>query len=400
MVVAFLSQTGRTVSIMSGGGPRLSNDQIEQGLGQFFALVAAGHAAACEWLIEVDRGQQFLADGSRSLEDWVSARFGLRRSSAAQLVRVARRLEDLPLTRERFAAGQLSLDQVDALTKIATPETETALVEVASGASNSMLDRLARRADPPTALHEQSVWERRQLLFQDSLDGTETRGRFLLPAGEGRLLYSAVKERADRMPVNPESGRFDPYPARMADGLVELAATVTGTSGEESGPLAQLVVHADLEALTVDTQTVGVAEIEAGGVLASETARRLACDSIVERAVYDDGRRLLGIGRRSRIIPRWLRRQLWHRDGGCRFPGCGTTIFVHGHHIEHWADDGPTDYQNLILLCGYHHRFVHEHGWAVRTGQHGHFEFVKPDGGSYPPSRPALDPRLQALVRT
>ncbi len=385
---------------MREGEHQLSNDQVEQGLGQFFALISAGYAAACDWLMKVDRGQQFLADGSRSLEEWVSARFGVRRSSAAQLVRIARRLEHLPSIRERFAAGDLSLDQVDALTRIATPDTEGALIEEALGLSNPMLDRLARRANPPTVEVERSVWERRQLLFQDSLDGNETRGRFLLPASEGRLLYSAVKERADRAPVNPETGMFDPYPARLADGLVELAATATGTSGEECGPQVQLVVHADLEALTIDTETTGVAEIEAGPVIASETARRLACDAIVECAVYDDGQRVLGIGRRSRIIPRWLRRQLWHRDGGCRFPGCGTTLFVHGHHIEHWADLGPTDLPNLILLCGYHHRFVHEHGWTIRTGHDRQFEFVKPNGRAYPPPRQALDPRLRELVRT
>ncbi|HJQ90525.1 MAG TPA: HNH endonuclease signature motif containing protein [Acidimicrobiia bacterium] len=107
---------------------------------------------------------------------------------------------------------------------------------------------------------------------------------------------------------------------------------------------------------------------------------------------------MLGIGRRSRLVPAWLRRQLWHRDGGCQFPGCGTRNFVHAHHKTHWADGGPTDLENLILLCGYHHRVLHEHGWMIEDDRYGKPVFRKPDGQVYPPVRPGLDPRLRELV--
>ena len=188
---------------------------------------------------------------------------------------------------------------------------------------------------------------------------------------------------------------FDPYPVRLADGLVELCVI----SGDESSPSVQVTVHADLEALTSTTETSGVAELQAGPVIASETARRLACDSIVEAAVYDDCR-VLGVGRSTRTIPGWLRRQLWHRDGGCRFPGCGRRAWVHGHHIQHWADGGPTDLANLVLLCGFHHRFLHEHGWTIEGDPAGNLIFRRPDRRSYPPVRPGLHPRLQEHIRT
>jgi hypothetical protein len=186
---------------------------------------------------------------------------------------------------------------------------------------------------------------------------------------------------------------FDPYPARLADGLVELAAT----SGDQTAAPAQITVFADLDALTETTETTGVAELEAGPVIANETARRLACDSIVECAVSDHAS-TLGVGRRTRLIPGWLRRQLRHRDGGCRFPGCGRKTWVHGHHIQHWADGGPTDLGNLVLLCGYHHRFLHEHGWDIQDGPDRTPMFTRPDGREYPPERPRLDPRLRQLV--
>jgi hypothetical protein len=130
---------------------RVSNDQVEQVLSHLSSGVSIFLAQICEWLIEADLSQQFLADGAQDLPHWVSARFGLRHSTAAQLVWVARRLEDLPLLRERFATGHLSLDQVDAISKLATPDTEQAVIEECLGWSNAALDRAARRALPPSA---------------------------------------------------------------------------------------------------------------------------------------------------------------------------------------------------------------------------------------------------------
>lgn len=114
--------------------------------------------------------------------------------------------------------------------------------------------------------------------------------------------------------------------------------------------------------------------------------------------VITDHERESEIGRRSRLIPGWLRRQLWFRDGGCRFPGCPHLLWVHGHDRRHWADGGPTDLDNLILLCGYHHRCLHEHGWSIQNDQEGRPVFCRPDGEAYPPRRPPPDPRILELA--
>jgi len=371
---------------------RVTNDEIEKGLSQFFGVSAAGLAQACLWLREADRRQQFLADGSPNMTQWLSGRFGVRHSTARRLVATARRLQTLPVLSERFGEGVLSFDQVEALARTATPDTEADLVEEALGMSNAALDRAARRANPRTPEEEKSVWERRELFIQKNLDQSEGRLSARMPGDEIEIVANAISARADQMPVNPETGIHDPYPARMADGLVELCAT----SGDQTTP-PQLTIHADLETLT---ETIGgVAELETGAVITNQTAQRLGCDCIIETAVYDHNQ-FLGVGRRSRTIPRWLRRQLNHRDGGCRFPGCENTRFVQAHHILYWSLGGRTDLDNLILLCGYHHRFLHEHGWKITGIPNGQVQFHKPDGQVYPPPRPDLDPRLKALVRT
>ena len=111
----------------------------------------------------------------------------------------------------------------------------------------------------------------------------------------------------------PKQGPTTPWDVRMADGLVEICATSDGGAG----PPPQLSVHADLQALTVDS---GLSELAQGPVIANETARRLACDAVVETVVHDGNNLVVGVGRNQRTVPGWLRRLLEHRDHHCRFP--------------------------------------------------------------------------------
>jgi hypothetical protein len=88
---------------------------------------------------------------------------------------------------------------------------------------------------------------------------------------------------------------------------------------------------------------------------------------------------VLDVGRRTRTIPPAIRRALAARDGQCRFPCC-TGRQTDAHHIEHWADGGPTRMDNLVLLCRRHHRAVHEEGWTVARGADGEVQFTRPNG--------------------
>ena len=97
-------------------------------------------------------------------------------------------------------------------------------------------------------------------------------------------------------------------------------------------------------------------------------------------------------GRVSRQIPGWLRRLVFARDGGCRFPGCGRTRWTHGHHIIHWAEDGPTNLDNLLTLCGFHHRLIHSQGWTIIGNPNGPVEFLDQWGNPHQPTRARIQP--------
>jgi hypothetical protein len=114
---------------------------------------------------------------------------------------------------------------------------------------------------------------------------------------------------------------------------------------------------------------------------------------------HDGNGRVVEVGARTRTIPPALRRALHHRDGGCRFPGCGVQ-FGQGHHIRHWAQGGPTALSNLAMLCRRHHRAVHEEGYQVERHADGELRFKRPDGRPLPdvPPPPAVpDNPVQAL---
>src|SRR6185312_17056298 len=113
------------------------------------------------------------------------------------------------------------------------------------------------------------------------------------------------------------------------------------------------------------------------------TSQRLACDASRVVMRHDGDGNIVEVGARTRTIPPALRRALHHRDQGCRFPGCGVR-FGQGHHIQHWAQGGPTTLSNLALLCGRHHRAVHEEGYQVERRPDGELEFRRPNGTALP----------------
>ena len=60
--------------------------------------------------------------------------------------------------------------------------------------------------------------------------------------------------------------------------------------------------------------------------------------------------------------------------------GCANRVYVEGHHIKHWVNDGETALDNLVTLCDFHHRFVHEYGYSVALDEMQCPHFFDPRG--------------------
>jgi predicted restriction endonuclease len=89
----------------------------------------------------------------------------------------------------------------------------------------------------------------------------------------------------------------------------------------------------------------------------------------------------LDVGRRTPVVSAAIRRAVILRDRHCRFPGCDRPqTWCDAHHIEHWADGGPTTLTNLLLLCRRHHGMVHRTGGFALELIDGRPVFRRPDG--------------------
>jgi hypothetical protein len=153
-----------------------------------------------------------------------------------------------------------------------------------------------------------------------------------------------------------------------------------GAEAMRGGERHQIVVHVSAETLKAGG---GCCEIEDGPAIASETARRLACDASVVAIVENEKGEPLSVGRKTRSIPPALQRALNSRDQGCRFPGCTHKKYTDAHHIHHWAHGGETKMSNLVTLCRFHHRKVHEGEVVVQVLDDGAMRFMHPGGESF-----------------
>jgi hypothetical protein len=89
--------------------------------------------------------------------------------------------------------------------------------------------------------------------------------------------------------------------------------------------------------------------------------------------------RPLEVGRATRVVSPAQRSALAARDGGCVFPGCSRPLaWCEAHHVRHWLDGGPTDLDNLALVCRAHHRAIHDGGWRLIRGPDGRFSATPP----------------------
>jgi hypothetical protein len=201
-----------------------------------------------------------------------------------------------------------------------------------------------------------------------------------LPAEAGELVCRALDKAVEAADAKGPEFEAESWGAQQADALVTVAQSyLSGGSGESSASSTadayQVVVHVDGDALQGG---------EGCSDLAVESVKRLSCDGSVISMVDGPDGVPLNVGRKQRTVPASLRRALWARDGGCAFPGCTHTRFVDAHHVRHWADGGETSLENTMLLCGSHHRLVHEGGYQIRKDFQGRWYFRRPDGRAVP----------------
>jgi hypothetical protein len=367
----------------------------------------AGHlnAAQARWLLliaEFDRREAWSEWGVKSCAHWLNWKCGLDLGAAREKLRVAHALEQLPRIAAAMAAGSLSYSKVRAMTRVADTSTEEYFLNVALHGTANQVEKLVRafrRAKESQELSREAQQQANRALswFHDEDGSLVIKAR--LPAEAGEVFLKALEAAEAALPppdVSAETS-LEPVQSRTVRRADALALMAEGFLASDQQPLSggdrqQIVVHVDAQTLKHDH--VGRCELEDGSGLAAETARRLACDASLVVLVEDEQGEPLNVGRKTRTIPPALRRALRSRDRGCRFPGCTHTRFVDGHHVQHWAQGGETSLSNLVSLCRFHHRLLHEGRVVVQVLDDGAFRFVRPDGQSFDSPAPTAPRQL------
>ena len=362
--------------------------------------------------------------GFKTPEHYLVVRAGLSPGHASDIVQVAKRRTELVEASAALDAGELSLDQVAVIARNVPPGYTTSVTHLARNATVTQLRRATSRhgfpatTPPPEgttpadadgeavtacdprlevqrahdaardAASEQRACARADLSMSYDSDG-RFQLRYSAPATIGALVEQAVKEAKDALFLR----RRDTNTASTSD-----SATVTGsepvpaTSRDAQDPRAGLPTYADaLEEMATRSLAYGHLDqsvVAVPGLPAPVHRRRLdqrrprhpptPADPVHQRR---EGPTRLGNRR-----PTDLRRAVHadparphpppdhDRDRGCRFPGCPTTRFVEIHHLNPWADGGPTDEHNQASLCTIHHDAIDRGDYTI-TGDPTH-----PDG--------------------
>ena len=137
-------------------------------------------------------------------------------------------------------------------------------------------------------------------------------------------------------------------------------------------PACSVVVRVDLAALLRGQANDGeLCEIDNQGPIPVPMARDLANDSFL-RLVFHQAGDIRAVSHAGRTINRHLRTALVHRDTTCVVPGCGVSFGLEIDHLVPFAEGGPTELDNLALLCHHHHFLKTYEDWILtRVGTAG-----------------------------
>ena len=369
----------------------LTLERLEAEIVSMAADLAAAEAQWIIWIAEYDRREGWGSWGCRSCAHWLSWKCGLSLHAARERLRVGHALAELPAISEAFVAGQVSYSKVRALTRVADETNEQQLLDLALCMTAAQVDKLAAACRRPDGDDEAvDAMVKRSVTRVRVGDGI-TRIMIEVPDDSAEVLWAGIEARVEELvddAVGDSGGsRRDVIDQRggiaavRADAIIDIAQTArTGDvdvdrDRDRRAGYLHLTLEADSHKDTEPLVTLN------GWALANPVARRWLCD--IDGSVLIENK--IGIpvaeGSRQRIVPRAMRRKLARRDAHtCRFPHCETTHNLHAHHIQHWVHGGATSLDNLVMLCPYHHRLVHEGGWTITGHPNDQLTFKRPRG--------------------
>ncbi|HEX3606540.1 MAG TPA: DUF222 domain-containing protein [Candidatus Dormibacteraeota bacterium] len=364
----------------------LGTPEIGDGVEALCRFVDRARAESTRRLREFEERRGPAEDGAPSTVSWLTHRGRMSPGAAADLVCVSRKLPELPQTTMALRAGEIGYQHASALAHTAEEvgaeavrEAESDLLSAARVVDVRTFAGLARHfrelVDAQGALAGANRdHERSHMHLSQTLGGCWRLDGWLDVEG-GALLTTAL------LPLmKPLVGERRTSSQRRAAALLELCRRQldAGELPRTGGQKPHLVVSVPAATLDGEPGSPG-AEIRGAGHVIGEVARRLACDSVITELREDREGRPVSIGEPEATVKASVRRKVIARDGGCRFPGCTRPVeWCDVHHTVWRSRGGSSRVEDLVLVCRFHHRCLHEGGWRIERGEGGTIRFVPP----------------------
>ncbi|HKO95183.1 MAG TPA: HNH endonuclease signature motif containing protein [Polyangiaceae bacterium] len=363
---------------------------------------AAADAEEGRWLLAARRAAAHVHLGFGSFAEYIERLFGYQPRSTQEKLRVAEALEELPALERALSQGELSWSAVRELTRVVASETEQQWLELARGKTLRQLEELLagrHHGDEPSASPDRSV-QRHVLrfevaaetfaLFRDALRELQrrsgagldddaallelARGVLAGPRDEGRASYQVVLE------VCPVCGGSRQH----AEGaLVPVGPEVVAMACCDGQHLGQLNPSGATPANDRDASPASAGASVHEGTTTAAPTRAVAGSTHVGSPAIASRNAHVGV-RAKQSIPPALRRSVLLRDQRrCQVPGCRNTRYLDLHHLQLRSEGGAHSADNLVCLCGTHHRAAHRGAISLHRDDDGALQARHADGSKY-----------------
>ena len=330
----------------------------------------------------------FAKEGHGSAAEWLGALEGSSTGAARGRLAAAERAARTPVLTEALHRGGLSSDQLEVVTKTSAEVSDAAatLLPLAQGGAShqelrdtaARLKAAARRREDERARRARVHTQRHFRVHQP--DGGGIRAELFCDevqwARVGPLVEAKAKERWKAAGKDGDS-----LDAHRLDALIDLLAGSGGSggSGGDRSARVETLVLIDAAALRRGT-TEGeeICEIEGIGPVSVAAATELLGEGAL-RYLVKEGFDVKTVTKATRDVATCIDAALLARDRTCCVRNCGKRLGLERDHVHiDYADDGPTELDNLVRLCPEHHALKTHGGWRIE-GKPGNWKWIAPE---------------------
>ena len=375
-----------TSETAAGSGPAVLVEAVDvtglcdEGLSSRLGLIGRAESRLAAMKSEV------LAEVGRRHDSGAAQRVARRelrssRREAKRDVESAARLAELPATSEALGSGEIPQGHARLIARAAAEGSidEETLLQAAGDQDLDAFAKTVRRHQQDQSSDDgQSILERQRKARKARIFESAENGMFVLSAEfdqiTGARIATALTARERRLWHNEDPKDRRTPARRLADALAELICEPAG--GKSAG--TNLLVIADYD--TIKGQLVN-ARLADGSPIPVKELQQMALSADILPAIFDAESQSMWLGRARRTASDAQRIALIARDQHC--VGCGANpLWCRAHHIIWWRDGGPTDFDNLVLVCDDCHHKIHENRWTVERRQDTGKFFLRPPRGA------------------